>query len=48
MPITSVSAESVGQIAAISRPVGYRSPAILVPEAIERLLRKYLVTRRWR
>jgi sulfite reductase (ferredoxin) len=36
---------SVGQNAAIARPVGYRSPAALVPEAIARLLRKYLVTR---
>ena len=36
---------SVGQHAAISRPVGYRCPAPLVPEAIERLLRKYLVSR---
>lgn len=36
---------SVGQHAAIARPVGYRSPASLVPEAIARLLRKYLITR---
>jgi sulfite reductase (ferredoxin) len=36
---------SVGQHAAISRPVGYRTPASHVPEAIARLLRKYLVTR---
>jgi sulfite reductase (ferredoxin) len=36
---------SVGQNAGIARPVGYRSPAVLVPEAIARLLRKYLVTR---
>ena len=36
---------SVGQHAGIARPVGYRTPATLVPEAIERLLRKYLVTR---
>ena len=36
---------SVGQHAAISRPVGYRTPASHVPEAIERLLRRYLVTR---
>ena len=36
---------SVGQHAAISRPVGYRCPAPLVPEAIERLLRKYLISR---
>jgi sulfite reductase (ferredoxin) len=33
---------AVGQDAAISRPVGYRCPAPLVPEAIERLLRRYL------
>jgi sulfite reductase (ferredoxin) len=33
---------AVGQHAAISRPVGYRCPAPLVPEAIERLLRQYL------
>jgi len=36
---------SVGKHAAISRPVGYRCPAPLVPEAVERLLRKYLITR---
>jgi sulfite reductase (ferredoxin) len=36
---------SVGMNAGIARPVGYRSPASLVPEAIARLLRKYLVTR---
>jgi sulfite reductase (ferredoxin) len=36
---------SVGKNAAISRPVGYRTPASLVPEAIARLLRKYLITR---
>jgi sulfite reductase (ferredoxin) len=36
---------SVGQHASISRPVGYRTPATQVPEAIARLLRKYLVTR---
>ncbi|MGC1461658.1 MAG: nitrite/sulfite reductase [Terracidiphilus sp.] len=36
---------AVGQHAAISRPVGYRSPAVLVPEAIERLLRNYLAGR---
>jgi sulfite reductase (ferredoxin) len=33
---------AVGQHATISRPVGYRCPAPLVPEAIERLLRQYL------
>jgi sulfite reductase (ferredoxin) len=36
---------SVGKHAAIARPVGFRTPAHLVPEAIERLLRKYLVER---
>jgi sulfite reductase (ferredoxin) len=36
---------SVGQHAGIARPVGYRSPASLVPDAIARLLRKYLITR---
>lgn len=36
---------AVGQHAAISRPVGYRTPAALVPEAIERLLRHYLAGR---
>jgi sulfite reductase (ferredoxin) len=36
---------AVGQHAAISRPVGYRCPAPLVPEAIERLLRQYLASR---
>ena len=36
---------AVGQHAAVSRPVGYRSPAALVPEAIERLLRHYLAGR---
>jgi len=36
---------SVGQHASIARPVGYRSPASQVPEAIARLLRKYLITR---
>ena len=33
---------AVGQNAGIARPVGYRCPAPLVPEAIERLLREYL------
>jgi sulfite reductase (ferredoxin) len=37
---------AVGQHAAVSRPVGYRTPAALVPEAVERLLRHYLVGRR--
>jgi sulfite reductase (ferredoxin) len=36
---------SVGKHAATARPVGYRTPAHLVPEAVERLLRKYLVER---
>jgi sulfite reductase (ferredoxin) len=36
---------SVGTHAGISRPVGYRCPAPLVPEAIERLLRQYLADR---
>jgi sulfite reductase (ferredoxin) len=36
---------SVGMNAGIARPVGYRAPASLVPEAIARLLRKYLVSR---
>jgi sulfite reductase (ferredoxin) len=36
---------SVGQHAATARPVGFRTPAPLVPEAIERLLRKYLAER---
>ncbi len=36
---------AVGQHAAIARPVGYRCPAPLVPEAIERLLRHYLAGR---
>ncbi|MGA3129692.1 MAG: nitrite/sulfite reductase [Terracidiphilus sp.] len=33
---------AVGEHAGISRPVGYRCPTPLIPEAIERLLRKYL------
>jgi len=36
---------AVGQHAAIARPVGYRCPATLVPESIERLLRHYLADR---
>ena len=36
---------SVGQHAGIARPVGYRTPASQVPEAIARLLRRYLLTR---
>jgi sulfite reductase (ferredoxin) len=33
---------AVGEFAGTARPVGYRCPAPLVPEAIERLLRNYL------
>ena len=36
---------SVGEFAGVARPVGFRCPAPLVPEAIERLLRRYLVGR---
>lgn len=36
---------AVGQFAGTARPVGYRCPAPLVPEAIERLLRHYLAGR---
>jgi sulfite reductase (ferredoxin) len=36
---------SVGKHAGVARPVGFRTPAHLVPEALERLLRKYLVER---
>jgi sulfite reductase (ferredoxin) len=36
---------AVGQHAAVARTVGYRCPAPLVPEAIERLLRQYLADR---
>ncbi|HVN93015.1 MAG TPA: nitrite/sulfite reductase [Terracidiphilus sp.] len=36
---------AVGKHAGISRPVGFRCPAPLVPEAIERLLREYLAER---
>ena len=36
---------AVGQNAGVARPVGYRCPAPLVPEAIERLLRGYLAER---
>jgi sulfite reductase (ferredoxin) len=36
---------AVGEHAAIARPVGFRCPAPLVPEAIERLLRQYLAGR---
>ena len=37
---------AVGEHAAIARPVGYRCPAPLIPDAIERLLRQYLAHRR--
>jgi sulfite reductase (ferredoxin) len=36
---------AVGQNAGVARPVGYRTPSVLVPEAIERLLRHYLAGR---
>jgi sulfite reductase (ferredoxin) len=36
---------AVGQNAGVARPVGYRCPAPLIPEAIERLLRGYLAER---
>ena len=36
---------AVGKHAAIARPVGYRCPAPLVPDAIERLFRHYLTER---
>jgi sulfite reductase (ferredoxin) len=36
---------AVGQHAAVARPVGYRCPSVLVPDAIERLLRQYLGSR---
>ena len=36
---------AVGRNAGVARPVGYRCAAPLVPEAVERLLRKYLVGR---
>jgi len=36
---------AVGENAGIARPVGFRCPALLVPEAIERLLRRYLAGR---
>jgi sulfite reductase (ferredoxin) len=36
---------AVGKYQAIARPVGYRCPASEVPQAIERLLRRYLATR---
>jgi sulfite reductase (ferredoxin) len=37
---------AVGRHATVARPVGYRCPAPLVPEAIERLLRQYLGERK--
>lgn len=37
---------AVGEHAGIARPLGFRCPAVLVPEAIERLLRGYLRERR--
>jgi sulfite reductase (ferredoxin) len=36
---------SVGGHSAIARPVGYRCPATLVPDSLERLLRGYLASR---
>jgi len=36
---------AVGKFANVARPVGYRCPAPLVPDAIERLLRQYLADR---
>ncbi len=36
---------SVGAHSAIARPVGYRCPATLVPDSLERLLRGYLESR---
>jgi sulfite reductase (ferredoxin) len=36
---------SVGKHAGTARPVGFRTPAALVPDAIERLLRRYLAER---
>jgi sulfite reductase (ferredoxin) len=36
---------AVGKHQAKARPVGYRAPATEVPEAIERLLRRYLADR---
>ncbi|HKR94870.1 MAG TPA: nitrite/sulfite reductase, partial [Candidatus Angelobacter sp.] len=37
---------AVGEHAGFARPIGYRCPANEVPDAIERLLRNYLETRR--
>jgi sulfite reductase (ferredoxin) len=36
---------ALGKYQAIARPMGYRCPATEVPDAIERLLRRYLATR---
>jgi sulfite reductase (ferredoxin) len=36
---------AVGRHQAVARPIGYRVPSALVPEAIERLLRSYLADR---
>jgi sulfite reductase (ferredoxin) len=36
---------SVGKHAGTARPVGFRTPAALVPDAMERLLRRYLTDR---
>jgi sulfite reductase (ferredoxin) len=36
---------SVGKHAGTARPVGFRTPAALVPDAVERLLRQYLAER---
>lgn len=36
---------AVGKDSGVARPVGYRCAADKVPDAIERLLRKYLATR---
>jgi sulfite reductase (ferredoxin) len=38
---------AVGRHQAVARPVGYRCPASEVPDALERLLRRYLEDRYW-
>jgi sulfite reductase (ferredoxin) len=38
---------AVGRNQAVARPVGYRCPASEVPDAMERLLRRYLDERFW-
>jgi sulfite reductase (ferredoxin) len=38
---------AVGRNQAVARPVGYRCPASEVPDALERLLRRYLEERHW-